>query len=295
MNTGVTRQFAMSVSELAHVIVTSTRYKPEAHAPALELVALLEQAGCRVTLDLEGTGALDQVKDASLVIAVGGDGTILSTARRMAGLSVPVLGVNLGKLGFLADHGLSDVRSWLSGGRDPDWLLSRRMMLELTLEREPDLLRYGLNDVIVSQGVMTRLISIDMFVAGRHATQYRADGVVISTPTGSTAYSLSLGGPILSQGLMALVITPIAPHSLTDRPIVLDGGAELVFEIKSASDEMALVIDGQERVDLRKGDRFHVRRAPGDLLLVTSGERAYFDVLRQKLGWGVLQSNNNPG
>jgi NAD+ kinase len=280
--------FSVPARDLQQVIVTSTHYKPAAHPLAVELAEDLKALGVDVILDLPGTLNLREAgRDAELVLAVGGDGTILNTARRLVGTQLRVVGVNLGKLGFLADHGADDVREYLAGGSTDGWRLSPRMMLQLVLEGSSSPALYGLNDVILSQGVMTRLISVEMYVDGAHATQYRADGVVVSTPTGSTAYSLSLGGPILSQGLQALVITPIAPHSLTDRPIVLAGHNELLFQVTTETDEMALVVDGQERLDLRKGDRFRISRAPTDFLLVTSGRRSYFDVLRHKLGWGA--------
>jgi NAD+ kinase len=280
--------FVIPASRLRRVIVTSTHYKPAAHGAARELADALEALGAQVILDLPGTLDLRKAADGvQLVIAVGGDGTILNTARRLVGTSLPVVGVNLGKLGFLADHSASDVREYLAGGTTDGWRLSPRMMLHLVLEGSPERELFALNDVILSQGVMTRMISTDMYVDGAHATQYRADGVVVSTPTGSTAYSLSLGGPILSQGLQDLVITPIAPHSLTDRPIVLAGHNELLFQVTTQTDEMALVVDGQERLDISKGDRFRITRAPTDFLLVTSGRRSYFDVLRHKLGWGA--------
>lgn len=280
--------FTVPASHLRRVIVTSTHYKPAAHGLARELAGALEALGAQVILDLPGTLNLREVAaGVQLVLAVGGDGTILNTARRLVGTSLPVVGVNLGKLGFLADHSATDVREYLAGGSTDGWRLSPRMMLRLVLEGTPQRELFGLNDVILSQGVMTRLISVDMYVDGAHATQYRADGVVVSTPTGSTAYSLSLGGPILSQGLQDLVITPIAPHSLTDRPIVLPGHNELLFQVTTQTDEMALVVDGQERLDLNKGDRFRITRAPTDFLLVSSGRRSYFDVLRVKLGWGA--------
>jgi NAD+ kinase len=280
--------FRLPVQDLKEVIVTSTLFKPAAHPLALELVTDLQALGVNVITDLPGTLDLRAAgSGAQLVIAVGGDGTLLNTARRLVGTRLPVVGVNLGKLGFLADHSALDVRHYLAGGSTDGWRLSPRMMLQLVLEDSPARPLYGLNDVILSQGVMTRLISVDMYVDGAHATQYRADGVVVSTPTGSTAYSLSLGGPILSQGLQALVITPIAPHSLTDRPIVLAGHNELLFQVTTETDEMALVVDGQERLNLSKGDRFRISRAPTDFLLVTSGRRSYFDVLRHKLGWGA--------
>lgn len=282
------RPFTTPAAELQQVIITSTHFKPAAHPLALDLAALLRELGADVIVDLPGTLDLRAAGlDAQLVIAVGGDGTILNTARRLVGSSLPVVGVNLGKLGFLADHGADDIRAYLAGGSTDSWRLSPRMMLQVILEGSPERKLHGLNDVILSQGVMTRLISIDMFVDGAHATQYRADGVVVSTPTGSTAYSLSLGGPILSQGLQALVITPIAPHSLTDRPIVLAGHDELLFQVTTETDEMALVVDGQERLELRKGDRFRVTRAATDFQLVNSGQRSYFAVLRHKLGWGA--------
>lgn len=282
----------LSLAGVAHgrVLVASTRYKPAAHPLAREVAERLSANGTEVTLDLSGDLPLDDLEgQLSLVIAVGGDGTILNTARRLVGWNVPVLGVNLGKLGFLADHSAADIRAWLEGAPTDSWQVLPRMMLELSLNGAAAV-HHGLNDVIVSQGVMTRLLSLDMFVDGRHATQYRADGVVISTPTGSTAYSLSLGGPILSQGLRALVITPIAPHSLTNRPIVLDGSALLRFEVTSGSDELALIVDGQVRLDIREGDSFTVSSTAADLKLVTSGQRNHFDVLRQKLGWGAAPS-----
>ena len=125
-----------------------------------------------------------------------------------------------------------------------------------------------------------------MDVDGQHASQYRADGLVISTPVGSTAYSLSLGGPILSQGLRVFAITPIAPHMLTNRPIVIECSSQVRFEVQGPIGELALVVDGQERLDLHEGDAFTVSAAPTDFLLVSSGRRNYFDILRHKLSWG---------
>lgn len=287
--------FDLRAQDARHVLVTSTDYKPEAHGLAEDIAGRLRELGVNVTLDTAGTLPLAGLADElTLVIAVGGDGTMLNTARRLVGIRVPVLGVNLGKLGFLADHGADDVHAWLDGQAGESWQVLPRMMLQLTVDGRPESVYYGLNDVMVSQGVMTRLISLDMFVDGQHATQYRADGIVVSTPTGSTAYSLSLGGPILSQGLRALLITPIAPHSLTNRPMVLDAFDELQFEVATSTDELALVVDGHVRIDVEKGDRFRIAAAPTDLLLVLTGRRNHFDVLRQKLGWGTAPRLNEP-
>ncbi len=281
------RPFGIAASDLRSAVVTSTRFKPEARPLAEELSGLLEALGVEVRFDPDGSLPLAaEAPEADLVISVGGDGTLLNTARRLVGAHVPVLGVNLGKLGFLANFNAAEVRRYLGGDAPEDWLVSPKMLLQVTLERD-GAVRYGFNDVSVSQGVMTRLINIDMSVDGQHATQYRADGLVVSTPIGSTAYSLSLGGPILSQGLRAFVITPIAPHTLTNRPIVIEGASEVVFEVQSVVSELALVIDGQERIDLDKGDRFKISAAPTDLLLLGSRRRSYFDILRRKLGWGT--------
>ena len=177
------------------------------------------------------------------------------------------------------------------------WRLDPKRMLEVTLQINGSgekTTRYALNDVVVSQGVMTRLVNIDMAVDGFHASQYRADGLVLSTPVGSTAYSLSLGGPILAQGLRAFVITPIAPHTLTNRPIVLEGSSRVSFCVNGPVNEVALVVDGQERLDLHEGDRFAVAAAPTDFFLVSSGKHNYFDILRTKLAWGAPPGLREP-
>lgn len=280
--------FAPASAELARVVLASTRHKPEAQRLARELAGRLERRGVEVGLDIDGDGDLaDLARGAELVLAVGGDGTLLGTARRLDGVAVPVVGVNLGKLGFLAEHSAEEVRAWIDGAVPDGWRLSPKMMLEVSVNGGKGPTRLALNDVIVSQGVMTRLIEIDLDVDGERATQYRADGLVVSTPVGSTGYSLSLGGPILSQRLRALAVTPIAPHMLTNRPIVLEGSSRIGLAVRTEVEELALVVDGQERLDLRPGDRVGVRAAPHDFLLVSSGRRTYFDVLRHKLGWGA--------
>ncbi|CAN5827479.1 NAD(+)/NADH kinase [soil metagenome] len=281
----VARIFDREARSLEHVAVVSTSHKPIAHPVAVSLAGAFERSGARVTLDLDGVRQLRD-PDLDLVVSVGGDGTLLSTARRVVGAATPVLGVNLGKLGFLAEFGADDIAAYAAGGAAPAWPMSPKMMLVVQREGDGAGPRYALNDLMLTQGVMTRLMRIRMSVDGQHATEYRADGVVVSTPVGSTAYSLSLGGPILSQHLRAFVVTPIAPHSLTNRPIVLAGESVVGLEVVGPADEMALVVDGQERVDLRLGDRLRIAAADHALWLVSSGRRSDFDVLRHKLRWG---------
>lgn len=277
------RRFDRAADALRRVAVVSTRFKPAAHPVAVRLAEAFGAAGAEVVLDLAGERMLRDL-GADLVVAVGGDGTLLSTARRLVGSDTPVIGVNLGKLGFLASFGADEVERYARSAHPPAWPLSPKMMLEVRVQHDHEP-RYALNDVMLNQGVMTRLARLRLSVDGHVATEYRADGVVVSTPVGSTAYSLSLGGPILAQDLRAIVVTPVAPHSLTNRPIVLSGSSALGLELLSPVDEMALVIDGQERVDLRAGERIDVCAAADALQLVAS-DRSAFEVLRLKLRWG---------
>lgn len=275
--------FDTPADALRRVVVVSTRFKPAAHPVAVRLAEAFGALGTEVRLDLAGERSLrDDAAD--LIVAVGGDGTLLSSARRLVGARTPVVGVNLGKLGFLAAFSADEIERYAAGGHAPSWPVSPKMMLEVRLQGD-DTVRHALNDVTLNQGVMTRLARLRLSVDAQSATEYRSDGVVVSTPVGSTAYSLSLGGPILSQALRAMVVTPIAPHSLTNRPIVLSGDSTLGLELLSAVDEMALVFDGQERVDLRQGQRIEIRAAADALYLVESG-RSAFEVLRHKLRWG---------
>ena len=287
-----TSPFTPLAADLRRVIVTSTHYKPKAHPLARQLAERLRAGGAEVTLDLAGTLPLDEAAaDADLVIAVGGDGTLLSTARRLVGTLIPTLGVNLGKLGFLAEFSAERVLAYVGGAAPKGWTFSPKMMLQATLNGETC---YALNEVSIGQGVMTRLLNIDMDVDGYHATQYRADGLVIATPVGSTAYTLSLGGPILGRGLRAFVVTPIAPHTLTNRPIVLDGSATLRCRVDTSATELALVLDSHERLELSAGDTFTVCAAPTDFMLVSPGERTYFEILRHKLAWGQQPALSDP-
>lgn len=279
-------RFVKPASALSRVVLASTAHKPEAHPLARELGELLERAGVAVAYDLDGSGALEEhARGADLVVSVGGDGTLLSAARRLAGSPVPLMGVNLGKLGFLAEFGADEVLRFVAAGEVPSWPVREKMMLEVRIKGRPGA-RHALNDVMLSQGVMTRLVRVRMRVDGAYATEYRADGLVVSTPVGSTAYSLSLGGPILDHALRALVVTPVAPHSLTNRPIVLPGTSVIGLQVLTRSDEIAMVIDGQERVDLEVGDTILLTAAERGLMLVSTGRRSAFDVLRHKLAWG---------
>ncbi|MEX2502135.1 MAG: NAD(+)/NADH kinase [Trueperaceae bacterium] len=273
-------------AELRRVVVTASARKPGAQPVAGAIADRLRDLGVEVVRDVGAfDGRLAGERAPDLLVSVGGDGTLLDVARRLRGRPVPVVGVNLGKLGFLAGFQADEFWAYLDGGDTDAWRIDREMLLEARVAGGPA--RLALNDVVVSQGVLSRLVEIDMWIGGEHAIAYRADGLVVSTPVGSTAYSLSLGGPILGRGVRAFVITPIAPHALTNRPIVVDARTQVAFALRGRVGEVALLLDGQERIDLRSGARGEVAAAPHELLLVRSGRLGPYGVLREKLGWGL--------
>lgn len=275
--------WSVPCAALDRVIVTSTSHKPIAHGPARRIADRFRAAGVSVDLDLEGgrpLGALQPPPD--LVVAVGGDGTLLATARRLMGRSWPVLGVNLGKLGFLAAFGVDEALAYADGAAPEGWRAVAAAALTVSVRGGPPVVAF--NDVTVAQGVMTRLMRVRLDVDGRLAAEYRADGVVVSTPVGSTAYSLSLGGPILLHELRAILVTPLAPQALANRPLVLGADARLRLVIEGRTDELALVLDGQERIDLASGDVVEVALGPDVVRLVPAGYDP-FAVLRRKLRW----------
>lgn len=269
-----------AVGDLRRVVVASSRYKPAAHDVARAIAAAFAERVPRVDLDLEGVRPI--VGPADLVITVGGDGTLLATGRLLAGGPAPVLGVNLGKLGFLATFGADEVLAYAEGANVGTWRALAAPLLAAVVRGEPA--RLALNDVTFSQGVMTRLIHFALDVDGVPATAYRADGVVVSTPLGSTAYSLSLGGPILMPDVRAIVVTPVAPQSLANRPIVLPESSRLRLVPEGRWDELALLLDGQERVELGSGDAVDLSLGP-DLTRLVPADYDPFAVLRHKLRW----------
>lgn len=283
MHAGAGAPWARPVTTLHRVVVTSTVYKPEAHGVARQIAEAFAHRVPRVDLDLEGVHPIaEDAAPADLVVAVGGDGTLLATTRLLAGRPGPVLGVNLGKLGFLAAFSADEVLAYAEAREVAAWRSLTAPLLSVSARGEPP--RVALNDVTISQGVMTRLIHFRLAVDGAHAAAYRADGVVVSTPLGSTAYSLSLGGPILMPDVRALVVTPVAPQALANRPIVLSQHARLRLVVEGRVDELALVLDGQERVDLASGDAIDVSLGV-DMVRLVPGDYDPFAVLRHKLRW----------
>jgi NAD+ kinase len=230
-------------------------------------------------------------KVCDLIVLLGGDGTLIGMARRIAraAVDVPIAGVNFGSLGFLTEITLDDLYPSLEAvltGKAP---IEDRMMLHARTLRDGKVFaeELVLNDVVITKAALSRIIELSVSVGGQAVMTVRADGLIVATPTGSTAYNLAAGGPIVHPVVDAILLTPIAPHMLTNRPLVVDGTSEIsVDPDMNGNEEVFVTFDGQSGHALQSGDIIAIRRAPRPLRLVRSASRSYFDVLRQKLKWG---------
>jgi NAD+ kinase len=224
-----------------------------------------------------------------LVVVLGGDGTLLAAARVFAKTNIPIMSVNLGSLGFLTEVRLADIYSTLEGWCDDCCTIDTRAMLHSELWRDGVVFieHEALNDVVVAKGAIARMGNFMVKLDGQLAASFRADGVIVSTPTGSTAYSLAANGPIMVPNVDALIVAPVCPHLLTLRPMVIRGDANLILSIEGIPDQTYLTVDGQEAIALRVGDELHCRRSQYAVRLVRLGATEFFDVLRSKLKWGA--------
>ena len=231
-------------------------------------------------------------RDVDLVIVMGGDGTLLSMATRIAlcGRDIPILGVNFGSLGFLTEIRIDELYTALESFVNGTATLDERAMLAADAYRSRELFdsRVVLNDVVFTKAALSRIIELSISVSTGLMTKVKADGLIIATATGSTAYNLAAGGPIVHPRVDALVITPIAPHTLTNRPVVIPGSEviEIRPHLETADDEIFVTYDGQTGYPLQKGDVVKVRKSEWRLRLVKAPARSYFEVLREKLKWG---------
>lgn len=229
-------------------------------------------------------------RQCDLAIVVGGDGTLLNAARSLVDFHVPILGVNLGRLGFLVDVSPDEVDRQLDEILTGNFHEDQRSLLhaEIMRDRQPITQADALNDVVVHKSEVARMIEVEAFLDGRFITAYRADGLIISTPTGSTAYALSGGGPILHPSLETVLLVPICPHTLTQRPLVLN--AEGVVEIhvnETNTTDMLVTCDGQSSLEIRPGDYIRIRKKRRKLRLIHPVSHDYFQILRAKLHWGM--------
>jgi NAD+ kinase len=269
---------------------------PPAGAAARTLAKWLVEREVRVEADEEAARWLDRpgrrrselADRVDLLVVLGGDGTLLAVARDMGSSQVPILGVNLGQLGFLAEVAPEEQFEMLERVLEGDFETVERMRLEVYAERDArELARYlALNDAVITRSDLSRMIDLEMLTDGAPVTTYHGDGLIVSTPTGSTAYTLSAGGPILMPGSRVVVLTPICPHTLTQRPIVLPESSRLEIRVFPREGHAQLTVDGQTGLVLESGDRVVVAASQLPVHFVVDRYRSRFDVLRTKLGWG---------
>jgi NAD+ kinase len=282
---------------MKRVGVFAKRNHPEAVEIAREVTAWLQERGIEVFHDkalAEDLGTIQGYPGGSipamvnLIVVLGGDGTLISVARKVGDLRTPILGVNLGSLGFLTEITLTEIFPVLDQVVRGDFTVSSRMMLDAVVRREGrEVGRYRvLNDVVINKGALARIIDMEASVDDVYLTTFKADGLIISTPTGSTGYNLAAGGPIIYPDLDCLVMAPICPHMLTNRPIIVSDKAIIRVEVKFQDQDVVFTADGQVGMPLLGGDVVEVRRSRSCTLLVKSPTKDYFQVLRTKLRWG---------
>ena len=252
--------------------------------PEIERERIEHQTGCGVD-QLESEKIAGRV---DLILVLGGDGTMIATARMIGDQEVPVLGVNYGGLGYLAEFRIEELYTALESILSGNYRLDRRVMLEVELKSgdAPPKLSRVLNDVVINKSALARIIEIEAYLNRQFVNSFRADGLIVSTPTGSTAYNLSAGGPVIFPSMNAVVITPICPFTLSNRPIVVPDDDEIELLLKTDNEEVALTLDGQVGFPLKVGDRVAIRKSRTTFNLIQPMNRNYFDVLRDKLRWG---------
>jgi NAD+ kinase len=277
--------------------IISRPARPEVARTVPELLAWLQAHGYRVIVDPETakySNGQEEVlrsqmssRPLDLIVVLGGDGTLLSAVRATAASDAPLLGVNLGSLGFLTDVPLSSLFAMLDQIAQGRTAVEQRSLMQCDLLRGEKILGSykAFNDVVVNKTVLARLNNYDLFVDKVFVSSYRADGMIVATPTGSTAYSLSAGGPVLMPTVNAFVITPVAPHSLTHRPLVVPDSAVVEILLRSDEEVAYLSLDGQPGLDLKDGDRVRCRRSEHKVSLFRT-DVDFFHVLRTKLKWG---------
>lgn len=225
---------------------------------------------------------------ADVLLVLGGDGTMLNAARLAGERSIPILGVNMGGLGFLTEVRLENLYPSLERVFANDFVLDERLMLRTHIHRHGETVAQGvvLNDVVISKGTLARMIELKIAIQGRFVTNLRGDGLIVSSPTGSTAYSLSAGGPIIDPAVQSLILTPICPHTLTHRPLIVPGNAEIDVTLTSKDDGAMTTLDGQVGVAITQGDSIVIQTSEHRTRLIRFPESNYYDVLREKLKWG---------
>lgn len=222
-----------------------------------------------------------------VLISLGGDGTMLASARAVGEHQTPILGINLGGLGFLTEMTSNDLQNTLDKLKNGDYFIEKRMVLETEIEGGKKFDQYALNDVVIDKGEVARLFLLHLFTKDKFICSYSADGLILSTPTGSTAYSLAAGGPIINPRMNAIIVSPICPHSLASRPIVFSENETLKVTVEISSRQAVLTIDGQVAFGVESGSSVLVRKAKHSVNLIKFRDRSFYEILRRKLHWGA--------
>lgn len=284
---------------MPQVAIIYKAHTPEAQEQAQSLAKWLDQRGAKAQLMESGPAQPANgrepepllSRDTSLVVVLGGDGTMLGAVRAMVSAKLcdtPILGVNLGGLGFLTAIAPAELRPAMKKVLAGEFNAPPRMMLDAVVERAGREHRrlVALNDVVINKAALARIVELETAVDGEHLTTFRSDGLIISTPTGSTAYNLSAGGPICHPGLDCLVVTPICSFALSNRPLLLAPQMRLTISLGAKAEETTLTCDGQVGIELQEGDKVVVSRADRGVRLIQSPFKDYFEILRAKLRWG---------
>jgi NAD+ kinase len=252
--------------------------------PEIERERIEHKTGCAV----EELSQDELAASVDLMLVLGGDGTMIATARMLGDHEVPVLGVNYGGLGYLAEFRIEELYSGLESILNGNYRLDRRVMLAAELLRGAEVVTHMrvLNDVVINKSALARIIEIEVYLNQQFVNSFRADGLIVSTPTGSTAYNLSAGGPVIYPSMNAIVITPICPFTLSNRPLVVPDDSVIELRLKTEREDVVLTLDGQVGIPLQLDDRVVIRKSHTTFNLVQPMNRNYFDVLRDKLRWG---------
>ncbi len=277
-------------------ILTKPKF-PEVKATLQAVVAWLRARNIVVILDTTSAGLLGELggvqktqlaSHAGMLLVLGGDGTMLNAARLAGERGIPILGVNMGGLGFLTEVQLENLYPSLERVFANEYVLDERLMLKAHVHRHGETVAQGvvLNDVVISKGTLARMIELKISIQGRFVTNLRGDGLIVSSPTGSTAYSLSAGGPIVNPAVHSLMLTPVCPHTLTHRPLIVPGNAEIDVTLTSKDDGAMATMDGQVGVAISQGDTVEIKISEHQTRLIRFPETQYYEVLREKLKWG---------
>jgi NAD+ kinase len=262
------------------------------------LLRWLEARGIRTVCDEETAGCLpddasgqtrQQVADASqLLLVLGGDGTFLAAARFAAPRGIPILPINMGSLGFLTSFTLEELYPALEATLAGRFPASERVMLRVELDRAGKVIekQHVLNEAVINKGALARMIELELIIDSDFVCRYRADGLIVASPTGSTAYSLSAGGPIVHPAVESFILTPICPHTLSDRPVVVRDSSTIEIRLAGDTESVFLTLDGQKGIPLQASDRVRISRAKELLRLIQPPKKSYFEILRNKLKWG---------